>query len=356
MRKDDLNRMRVASEPAMGEPEKGDALLAVRRFSLTTNNITYAAYGDPMGYWAFFPCSDPAWGRMPVWGFADVVASAADGLNVGERIYGFLPMADRLRVRPGRVRHGGFVDTMPHRGELPGGYNQYVRCQSDALYTPDTEALQAIYRPLYVTSFTLADYLRDNAFFGASRIILSSASSKTAYGTAFNLAGDGVEVVGLTSPGNAGFVGDTGFYDRVLDYAEVTDLPPDEPALYVDFSGNRPLRADIHQHFGDRLRFSSVVGSAQTTQLPRKMELPGPKPQFFFAPDQIAKRQKEWGAAVFAERFGKAWSTFLERASDPGRPLIRVVRGQGYAEAQQVIASLLSGSVPPMEGHVIDLD
>lgn len=355
MRKDDLRQMAVVSGSGEGAPGEGEALLRVRSFSLTTNNITYAAYGEPMGYWEFFPWRDPEWGQMPVWGFADVAETATDALEVGERIYGFLPIAEQLRVRPDRVKAGGFVDAAAHRQALPAGYNQYVRCRGDALYTPDSEALQAIYRPLYMTSFILADYLRDNAFFGARRIILSSASSKTAYGTAFNLAGDDIEVVGLTSPGNAGFVDETGFYDRVLDYGDVSDLPPGEPAVYVDFAGNRPLRGEIHTHFGEQLRHSAVVGSAQTTELPQKMSLPGPRPQFFFAPDQIAKRQKEWGAAAFAKRFGEAWDGFLRRVADPRAPLLRVVEGHGFDDAERTVAALLDGTVPPRDGHFIRL-
>src|SRR3712207_7922901 len=41
--------------------------------------------------------------------------------------------------------------------------------------------------PLFLTSFMLADQLEDNRFFGARALVLSSASSKTAYGTAFLL-------------------------------------------------------------------------------------------------------------------------------------------------------------------------
>ena len=356
MRKDDLETMEMVSEPDNGSLEAGEALLRVHRFSLTTNNITYAAYGEPMQYWDFFPVADSAWGQMPVWGFAEVEATTTDDLAVGERIYGYLPIADTLRVRPSRVTAGGFVDDMPHRRELPSGYNQYVRCAQDPLYTPETEALQAIYRPLFVTSYTLADYLRDNDFFGVNRIVLSSARSETAYGTAFALTGDDIEVVGLTSATNADFVRETGFYDQIVDYSEVTALPTDKATLYVDFAGNRDLRSTIHHHFGDELRFSSVVGSAKTTELPRKMELPGPRPTFFFAPEQIRKSQQEWGREVFGKRFGAAWSSFLERAANSDVPVIRVVEGHRFDAAERVTRSLLRGKVPPQEGHIVTLD
>ena len=65
-----------------------------------------------------------------------------------------------------------------------------------------------LFRPLFGTSFLIDDFLAEEGFFGAAqRAGSSSASSKTALGTAFMLGRrDGVEVVGLTSAGRAEFV------------------------------------------------------------------------------------------------------------------------------------------------------
>ncbi|MFX5873780.1 DUF2855 family protein, partial [Acinetobacter baumannii] len=52
----------------------GQVLARVDRFALTANNISYALTGDALGYWKFFP-EDADWGIVPVWGFAEVVAS-----------------------------------------------------------------------------------------------------------------------------------------------------------------------------------------------------------------------------------------------------------------------------------------
>ena len=48
--------------------------LRVERFGLTANNVTYGAFGDQLGYWQFFAAPE-GWGRIPVWGFGEVVAS-----------------------------------------------------------------------------------------------------------------------------------------------------------------------------------------------------------------------------------------------------------------------------------------
>jgi hypothetical protein len=62
-----------------------------------------------------------------------------------------------------------------------------------------------LYRPLFFTSFVLADFLVDGGTAGARTVVLSSASSKTAYGAAFLLQSAGVRTVGLTSAGNVAF-------------------------------------------------------------------------------------------------------------------------------------------------------
>ena len=99
--RDDLHRTRFADAP-MPELESGQALLAVDAFGLTSNNITYAMFGDAMSYWGFFPAED-GWGRMPVWGFAEVTASRHDAVEPGTRVYGYLPPSTELLIAPGRV-------------------------------------------------------------------------------------------------------------------------------------------------------------------------------------------------------------------------------------------------------------
>ena len=54
--RNDLHRMRAVETPA-APLEPGEARLAIDRFGLTANNITYAVFGDAMGYWQFFPAT-----------------------------------------------------------------------------------------------------------------------------------------------------------------------------------------------------------------------------------------------------------------------------------------------------------
>src|SRR5690349_15950040 len=89
VRRDDLHRceVRPAPPPAQVRLERGQVLLGVDAFGFTANNVTYAVFGEAMGYWSFFPAPD-GWGRVPVWGFADVLRSEHPDVRVGERLYG----------------------------------------------------------------------------------------------------------------------------------------------------------------------------------------------------------------------------------------------------------------------------
>ena len=61
VRKDKLSATQVRSGPARALTN-GEVRLAVDSFALTSNNITYAALGDAMNYWQFFPTGEDGWG------------------------------------------------------------------------------------------------------------------------------------------------------------------------------------------------------------------------------------------------------------------------------------------------------
>ena len=350
--KTDLHQTRLISPPA-APLKAGDVRLAIQRFALTANNITYAAFGDAMNYWRFFPTGDAAWGSIPVWGFADVAESACAGVAVGERFYGYYPMASHVTLTPARVNEHGFSDAAPHRAELHPVYNQYVASGTDPLYTPDTEDIQALLRPLFVTSFLIDDFLADNDFFGATTLLLSSASSKTAYGTAFQLAQrSGIEVVGLTSAANATFCESLGCYSRVLTYEQLDQIAADKACVYVDFAGNAKLRHAIHSRF-TRLTYSCSIGGAHVNDLGGAKDLPGVRAKLFFAPAQIKKRSTDWGPAGLRDRLEAAWQAFTQRVTQPDAPWLLAQPHSGSGAFKAVYQQVLSGKSDPRIGHIL---
>lgn len=356
----ELEKSLIASKasPAIRD---GQVLMKISRVALTANNITYAAFGDTphLRYWDFYPTGEERWRQMPAWGFAEVAESTVEGVDVGERFYGFWPVASHVVMEPVRVSPRGFYDGTPHRLELTSAYNQYQRITTDAAYRVADEDYQMLLRPLFITSFMLADFLQDNDFFGARRVLVSSASSKTAYGTVFCLEGiDGLEVVGLTSAGNRSFVDGLGTYDRSVDYGDLESLDPSVPTLYVDFSGDVALRARIHHHLEGSLVYNCYAGSAHNHEhLSDTLEpLPGPQPLPYFAPNQIRKRNEDWGPAEVTRRFNEAQLAFIDRVKNPEHPWIEVERFTGVEGASEVVSRLVAGRIRPEQGYVVRFD
>lgn len=345
-------RLDESEDPALSA---GEIRVRVDAFSLTANNITYAAFGDAMHYWRFFAAPQEGWGIVPVWGFATVVQSLHPGVAVGERLYGYWPMARHAVLRPDRLDEGGFLDATPHRRELPVTYNHYARSSRDPFYTPDSEDAQSVLRPLATTAWLIDDFLAEQGFFGARAVLMSSASSKTAYSTAFHLRRrQGIERIGFTSPANRAFCESLGCYDRVLAYEELPRLDATLPCVYVDFAGNADFRARLHGHFPD-LKYSCAVGGTHVSALGGGSGLPGPRPTLFFAPAQAQKRQKEWGAADFGKRLVEGWNALRDRATDPARPWLRVQHHDGPDAVLSAYRRMAAGDTDPAFGHVLSL-
>ena len=342
--RDDLTRTELL-ELDVPEPADGEAVLRVDRVGLTANNVTYAVIGEAFRYWQFFPAAEGR-GRVPLWGFADVAASRVDGVEVGQRFYGYLPPASHLVVQPGRVDARGFRDAAPHRTELPSPYNAYALTTADAAYEAHREDLQVLFRPLFFTSFLLADALAEQ---DARVLALSSASSKTAYGTAFLLRGGGAEVVGLTSPANVEFTESLGCYDRVLAYDDVTALAA-VPTAYVDLAGSTPLRQAVHDHLREDVVLDLVVGVTHQDGS-RAGTLAGARPTAFFAPDRMTTRSADWGREGLDQRFGDAWRRFAPTAEQ----WVDVTVSQGPEALRDVWLEVLGGRSGPRTGHVLQL-
>jgi hypothetical protein len=346
--RDDLYQTALL-EGAVPEIADGEVLLRVDRVGVTANNVTYALLGESFRYWDFFP-TEPGWGLVPLWGFAEVVASADGDVQVGGRVYGYLPPASHLVVRVGRPTARGFRDISQHRAHLPSPYNFYALTSGDLAYEVHQEDLLVLYRPLFFTAFMLADRLEDNGFFGAEVLALSSASSKTGYAAAFLLRGKGPQVVGLTSAGNMAFTESLGCYDRVLRYDAAHLLSPAVPTAYLDLAGSAQVRARLRQHLGERLVHEAVVGVTHQDRSGTEAR-GGPRTEVFFAPDQMRKRSADWGREVLDLRFAEAWRRFAAAADN----WVDVVTQHGHGALRDVWLEILAGHSAPRIGHVLTL-
>ena len=348
--RDDLRQTNADPIDPPRSPEHGQITLNVEKFGLTANNITYAVFGQAMRYWHFFPGPE-GWSHLPVWGFGEVLDSTVDAIKPGERFYGYYPTSTyaTFSVDP---TGSGFTEVSKHRQGLAGAYNQYLRTTDDAAYDPEYENEQMIIRPLFMTSFLLADFLQVNETFGAKRVIISSASSKTALSLAFLLSRhpQKPEVVGLTSQSNASFCKQTGYYDSVVPYEQVATLSRVD-SVYVDMSGSSTLRTAVHNHLGDLLKHSSGVGATHWEDNSPTEALPGPSPAFFFAPNHMSKRAADWGEGGLHQHFATAWRDFRGTL----KTWMQVVEEQGPEALQKRYLELLEGRTSPAHAHILSI-
>jgi Protein of unknown function (DUF2855) len=325
-------------------------LVKVSSFAFTANNITYAVTGDELRYWQLFP-APKGFGIIPVWGFGEVIASKHPNISEGERLFGYFPMATHLVIEAADVSKRGLRDGAAHRQGVAPVYNAYARVTGDPAFAGRQGDYQALLRPLFMLSFLVDDFLAEHAFYGARSVMLSSASSKTAFGLAHLLHARGIKVIGLTSAANTSFVKSLGCYDEVVTYNGVTSLPAGSAVAFVDMAGNSGLRETLHRHFGDEIKYSGRIGLTHRSTTADEPELPGANPAWFFAPDQIRKRAKEWGPGGIDRRFSVAWAGFAPKLAR----WLKVTEGRGSAAVQEAYLDTLNGRVPPERGHILSL-
>jgi len=272
---------------------EGNIELRLEKFALTANNVTYAVFGGPpLHYWDFFPSRDPKYGRVPVWGFAKVVASRHPEIHIGHRVYGYFPISTSLTVSPVKISERGFLDGTPHRQSMSALYNQYSYTHQDPTYIEAYEDEQLLFRPLYMTGWLVCDAIVSSEHV-IDQVIVSSASSKTAIATAHALRSRGVSVTGITSARNQDFVESTGLFTQVLTYNSISSLPVHGKLAYVDYSGDPALTQSIHSHCGEALKKSLFIGATNWEADRANTEpLPGPKAELFFAPQYVVDRSR----------------------------------------------------------------
>ncbi len=338
-------RWQESEVPAAGSDT--NVVLRIDKFALTANNITYAVAGESMQYWQFFP-TEAGWGRVPVWGFGTVIDSTHPEVGVGERFYGYFPVGSHLAIQA-EVTSQGMVDVAPHRQALAKVYNQYSRAGTE---DERADAAEMVYRPLYMTSFMLADFAANNDNFGAGDIILTSASSKTSLGLAYLLHAAGeVRVVGLTSSKNVAFVESLGCYHEVVTYDDVTNLDASRASMIIDMAGNGAALAAVHNHLADQLKYSCLVGATHWDARAGAADMAGPKPELFFAPAHIEARSKELGPAELQRRFGEAWAGFVDKAGD----WIEIAALHGTGDVEKYYLDLLADRVNPAQAAILSV-
>lgn len=350
VRHDDLAQVDVHTR-TLAPLAEGDALLEVESFGVTANNVTYGIVGHQIGYWKFFPTAEEGSGIIPVWGFGKVVESRSGDLAVGDRLYGYFPMGSHMIMRPQR-RGGTVMDRSAHRAELPPAYNAYRLTSEEPAMLADREDARSVLFPLFATSFIIADWLQDNAFFGAEQVVVTSASSKTSFGTGAMIGrlGGAPACIGMTSERNRSFTESLGLFQSVITYDEIDRIAV-KPTALVDMSGNADIITKVHNHLGDDVKNSAIVGVTHWEAPRQQAPLPGAKPTMFFAPGQIQKRDKELGPGVLMGQALTAWA----EVSDNLGELFSFEHHTGVDATRSAWQATVAGQVSPTVGIVASL-
>ena len=338
----DIRVTRWANTSVPTSLNAGEVLLTLERAALTSNNVSYALSGEMLDYWGFFP-TEPSWGRLPVMGFGVVAASAHPEIAVGGRFFGFFPLADH-HVVSARPTASGFSDAGAWREKHAAAYRNF-----DIAERSEHDDALLIFRGLFITSFLLEDFLRDNHFFGAEQVVILSASSKTAIALAHCLQRTSdLEVVGITSARNEHFTRSLGEYDTIVSYEQIASLAV-RPTAIVDMSGNMHVLSQVYSALGGQIVHCASVGATHWDAPRHGMTLPDPRPQFFFAPSQLSKRGKEWGRDVLNQRIAEALEVFVTSTDS----WLQIRRSVGSTAIGELYAALVRGDTQPAEGNII---
>ena len=362
--KANLHKTRLTSFTLEQPLEDNEVILKVDKFALTANNISYGVAGDTLGYWRFFPTEETSeannnkqWGRLPVMGFADVIVSNNDHIKVGERVWGFMPMASHVKILAGRVNHNGFSDVSPYRKGLAPLYSVFERVSANPFYSAKNEDFDILVRGLFTTSWLVDDFMNEHTYFDASQYLITSASSKTSIALAFAIKQRGtMPAVGITSAANRKFVTALGCYDQVISYDEIETLNANTPSIVVDMAGSQSILSTIHHHFAKQLRYSCRIGvthhdDLMQDELSKASNLPGVIPTFFFAPTQLKKRIDDWGTNEIMQQIGLSLLNYIKFCQNS----ITIEHTKDNAKIDAIYQRVLSGKSDANTGQIISL-
>ncbi|KAF9555438.1 hypothetical protein CPC08DRAFT_642870 [Agrocybe pediades] len=387
-------------------------LIKVDRFGFSANNVTYQALGEHphFRYFDFHPApssqdgsiSSKTHGLVPVWGFGIIVKSTHPKIDEGERVYGYFAPTRYLLlpVSPADVNKTSFYVPRPHLPADRRPYNQILRCRADPHYisSPQAEDMTMLYRPLYWTAFWCEDWLHSTNYRGgATRILVSSASSKTAFCFAHRVrkrisAGEissTTQIIGLTSKKNIQFTKNLNLYHHVLDYDSFTtsgllgggssssgndSQSNNDRWLYIDVAGNPDLNHTIAAHFDDRLADTptlvTTVSLGMTNLSPAASEASSikwdeqsfkngaeskrateRKVEQFFMPEWLEVRKHQLPISEIFSRQNQAWKELMT----DGAQWVRLQRVYGPERVKNAYEALTREGLGPDCGLIWSL-
>lgn len=318
----------------------GLVTLTVERFSVATNNLGYVLVNDVLKTLDAFPSPSRDRARIPVWGIAKVVAADPTVVAVGTRVAGFLPMATRVAVRVENTDIGLLSVDESRAGMLPI-YRRLVPLPDES--DSASEDVETVLLPVHPFAALLA---ADVLASGVRRVVVSSASSRSASALSRLLGAAGVTVVGLTSATHRAAAETFGVYDRVLGYDEVDRLAPFDGTTYVDVAGSSDVTSAVHDRLGQYLVTSIGVGGTHARSTPSGS---GPPLTMFNTGDREVELTRERGWPAVRSLYDAARSELAPWAAE----WLRVQTVTGLSSTEPVWRDIVAGRSDPLSAVVI---
>ena len=361
--RDDLRRTRwLDTAPVALAP--GEARLRIDPFALTSNNVTYGAFGEAMHYWDFFPTGDAGTGLHPGLGLRDRRANRSSRASTSasaSTAIGRWPT--RSFSQPVRVISRRLLR---RRARTAASCPRSTTATSAAAATRRTASSTRPERrccePLFTTSFLIDDFLADNAFFGAQHGAgLERVEQDRLRDSAFAWRGGAARparrrVVGLTSPANLAFTRELGCYDEVRRATTTsTTLPAERP---------RGLRRHERRRRAARGRPRPLARLAGLQLLGRRHALGSARRRqgaARAAPGAVLRAgagqeaRRRVGRDRLEQRLASAWHGFIERVGDRRRRGCASSRAAGAMRCSDLRRTCSTAASPPPEGRVLTL-
>jgi hypothetical protein len=323
------------------------ALIRIERLAFSANNILYITMGHENRYWDLFPGKKP-FGSPPAWGIGTVIDSQSPHLAIGERLFGFFPIASHCVLEPETLGTKHIVDLAPRRQSLAAAYNRYTRIDDDH-YDGSVGDWRLVLRPLALVGLLASHVLMDNAFFGADELYVTSASSKTGIGVGClsKAINPEIQVVGLTSMERVEYVQSLSVYDQVISYSETSSIQARASVLF-DLTGNQSLVADLHRCLGHSLLKSWAAGRSHWSSSEGEAE--GVETERFFSPKIMMQYISKWGGHKFEEHFASA----IDKLRSVLEPHTCIEGINERAQLENVYRSFLENRIDVKNGYVVD--
>lgn len=241
--------------------------------------------------------------------------------------------------------------------------DEMMLCKSEAqLHTYPFLTKYRLDQPLFWTSYWMEDNLHETGYRGLQNILISSASSKTAFIVAYRIhlrrksskGAFNAKIVGLTSASNVEFTRKLGFYDEVYSYDQVAQVKSSGAAeewLYIDVSGNQSLNADIAKSVAPKLTVSLGMTSVEGGDATNIAKGDTSEWESFFMPEWLAVRLKQVGAKGLKEMQKVAWAQLM----DDCRSWVQIDTYRGERDVLAAYLKTVKGGVSPDRGQMFTL-